>query len=72
MSRKFKFHNKEVLCHHNKPIELWSMEIISQKLNYIHQNPLKAGFVRAAAHWKYSSADNYSGGLGVIDVLKLY
>ena len=47
------------------------MEVINQKLNFIHQNHVKAGFLTAAAHWKYSSADNYSGGLGVIDVLKL-
>lgn len=28
--------------HHNQPIELWSKEVIEQKLNYIHQNPVKA------------------------------
>ncbi len=44
--------------HHNKPIELWSTAVIKQKLDYIHNNPVKAGFVTAPMHWKYSSARN--------------
>ncbi len=31
---------------HNKPIELWSAKVIDQKLDYIHNNPVEAGFVR--------------------------
>ena len=31
--------------HHNKPIELWSNAVIKQKIDYIHNNPVKAGFV---------------------------
>ena len=31
--------------HHNKPIELWSIDVIEQKVKYIHENPMKAGFV---------------------------
>ncbi len=58
--------------HHNKPIELWSIEVIMQKLNYVHQNPVASGFVPQAEYWKYSSADNYSGGNGVIDVALIY
>ena len=57
--------------HHNKPIELWSQEVIMQKLEYIHQNPVVAGFVPEAEHWKYSSAINYNGKEGVMDVLFL-
>lgn len=57
--------------HHNQPIELWSQSVILQKLSYIHQNPVTAGFVTEAESWKYSSAINYSGGKGVIDVLLL-
>ncbi len=44
--------------HHNKPIELWSIKVIKQKLDYIHNNPLKAGFVTNPVHWKWSSARN--------------
>ena len=44
--------------HHNKPIELWTTKVIKQKLEYIHNNPLKAGFVDQPIDWKYSSARN--------------
>lgn len=54
--------------HHNKPIELWSPEVIEQKADYIHNNPVEAGFVTEPWYWKYSSAIDYSGGKGLIDV----
>ncbi|VEH20268.1 Uncharacterised protein [Chryseobacterium nakagawai] len=44
---------------HNKPIEIWSLKVFEQKLNYIHQNPVKSGFVIDPWEWKYSSARNY-------------
>jgi len=44
--------------HHNKPIELWSTAVIKQKLDYIHNNPVEAGFVTEPTQWKYSSARN--------------
>jgi len=47
--------------HNNKPIELWSTAVIRQKLNYIHNNPVKAGFVTEPTQWKYSSARNIAG-----------
>jgi putative transposase len=56
---------------HNKPIELWSNEVILQKMNYIHQNPVESGFVSEPHHWKYSSANDYSGGKGLIDLVYL-
>lgn len=54
--------------HHNKPIELWSAEVIEQKADYIHNNPVEAGFVTEPWHWKYSSAIDYAGGKGLIDI----
>jgi putative transposase len=29
----------------NKPIGLWSIDVIKQKLNYIHNTPVASGFV---------------------------
>lgn len=46
---------------HNNPIELWSNHVIDQKLEYIHNNPVEAGFVDDPVHWKYSSARDYAG-----------
>ncbi len=53
---------------HNKPIELWSSYIIDQKVDYIHMNPVEAGFVLEPEHWKYSSAIDYSGGKGLLEI----
>ncbi|AQX05750.1 transposase [Elizabethkingia meningoseptica] len=43
----------------NHPIEIWSLHVFEQKLNYIHQNPVESGFVMDPWEWKYSSASNY-------------
>ena len=40
----------------------------NQKLNYIHQNPVKAEFVNRAEDYRYSSAIDYAGGKGLLDV----
>ena len=57
--------------HDNHPIELWSAEVIEQKANYIHYNPVVAGFVSEPHEWRYSSAIDYSGGKGLIEVTHL-
>jgi putative transposase len=54
--------------HHNKPIELWSAAVIEQKADYLHNNPVEAGFVTEPWHWKYSSATDYADGKGLIDI----
>ncbi|MFT2008645.1 REP-associated tyrosine transposase [Pontibacter sp. 13R65] len=53
---------------HNQPVELWSAAVIDQKIDYIHQNPVEAGFVSEAHYWKYSSAIDYSGGKGLLEI----
>jgi putative transposase len=57
--------------HDNHPIELWSAEVIEQKANYIHSNPVTAGFVNEPQEWRYSSAIDYSGGKGLIEIIFL-
>lgn len=42
------------------PVELSNHNIFQQKLDYIHQNPLKAGYVTEAEKWYYSSANLFS------------
>jgi len=51
------------------PIEISSQEFFDEKLEYIHQNPVKAGFVFEPHEYIYSSAVNYAGGMGVLDVV---
>ncbi|SDI70137.1 REP-associated tyrosine transposase [Mucilaginibacter sp. P25] len=54
--------------HHNKPIELWTAAVIEQKADYIHNNPVEAGFVTEPSYWRYSSAIDYVDGKGLIDI----
>ena len=53
------------------PIELWSNGVIDEKLNYIHQNPVSSGFVFRAEDYLYSSAIDYAGETGLVDVFVL-
>ncbi|TSD67310.1 transposase [Inquilinus sp. KBS0705] len=50
----------------NHPILLYSPAVIDQKIDYIHENPVKAGFVGSAHEFWYSSA-NPESPLKVID-----
>ena len=56
---------------HNKPIELYDNKIKTQKLNYIHNNPVKAGIVYNPEDYVYSSAIDYAGSKGLIDIILL-
>ncbi len=43
--------------------------MLRQKIDYVHENPVRRGYVDAPEHWRYSSARNYvGGGLAVMDV----
>jgi REP element-mobilizing transposase RayT len=41
------------------PEAIVSNEFFIQKLNYIHENPVRKGFVEHPEHWIFSSARNY-------------
>ena len=42
-------------------VELLSQEMAQQKLDYIHQNPVRAGICYRAEDYVYSSASCYAG-----------
>lgn len=52
--------------HDNRPIQLWSKDVIAQKINYLHQNPVAAGIVEKPEHYLYSSAKDYTGEQGLV------
>jgi putative transposase len=52
------------------PEWIGSIEMMQQKIEYIHQNPVKRGYVDLAEHWRYSSARDYAGGAGLLPVDK--
>lgn len=53
----------------NEAKELLSNTFIDQKLDYIHQNPVRAEWVDEPEHYRYSSATNYAGGSGLFPVI---
>jgi REP element-mobilizing transposase RayT len=54
----------------NHPIALWSQDVIWQKLDYIHMNPVRAGIVAKSYDYIYSSAtDYYLNQKGLLDVI---
>lgn len=67
-SRSSNVQRNQFWQHDNHPIELWSPEVIEQKAEYLHNNPVAAGLVREQHDWIYSSAIDYAGGKGLIEI----
>jgi putative transposase len=42
--------------------------MMREKLDYIHANPVKRGYVNLPEHWHYSSVANYAELAGLIDI----
>jgi putative transposase len=53
---------------HNKPIEIVNNDMFYQKLNYIHRNPVEAGFVENEEDYLFSSARDFYNKKGLIDL----
>ena len=47
---------------------VFSEAMMREKLDYIHYNPVKRGYVDAPEHWRYSSARNCLGQPGLIEI----
>lgn len=56
----------------NHPEVIYSDSFLKTKLNYIHENPVRAGIVSDPEHYRYSSAADYSGKKGVTEIDLLY
>lgn len=72
----FRFHanrtnqNKEfnIWTNDNHPEEIFSQDFLMSKLNYLHENPVRAGIVSKAEDYLYSSASDYANGKGLIEI----
>ena len=51
---------------------VFSEAVMREKLDYIHQNPVKRGYVDVPEHWRYSSARDYAGQTGLMEVDSWY
>jgi putative transposase len=79
MLYRFKYHAK--FSNRIKDYKLWqdgyhaiecsTLPILAQKLNYIHNNPVTAQIVAEPEHYIYSSALDYSGGKGPVEIIIL-
>ncbi len=68
-SSNFRF---KVWEHENHPVIFDTIYMYDQRLNYIHYNPVKAGFVTEPQHWMYSSAiDYFTDKKGLLDIVIL-
>lgn len=52
----------------NHPEEIYSGSFMLTKLNYLHENPVRARLVKEPSQYLYSSAADYEGKKGLIDI----
>ncbi len=62
--------NYQVWTHENHAEEIFSNSFIEQKIEYIHNNPVRAGLVAKPEDYLYSSARNYAELDSVIEINK--
>jgi len=55
---------------HPKLIQSDSM--MKEKIEYIHHNPVKRGYIEEAEHWRYSSAKDYAGVNGLLEIERVW
>ncbi len=51
------------------PVQIQGEAMMRQRLEYIHNNPVKRGYIDDPLCWRYSSARNYAGLKGLIEVV---
>ena len=62
----------QIWTNDNHPEICFTFDFMFSKLRYIHENPVRAGFVRRAEDYIYSSASNYAEMGGILDIELLY
>ena len=50
------------------PKQIQNDAMMWQKIEYTHSNPVERGFVDEPIHWRWSSARNYAGQQGLVEV----
>jgi len=49
------------------PERITTTDMLNQKINYIHYNPVKAGLVTIPEQWRYSSVGYYDGNESIME-----
>lgn len=68
-ARSHKHHKYMFWQQEYHPVLVYKPEIFHQKMDYIHENPVRAGIVNEPYHYRYSSAIDYSGGKGLLEII---
>ena len=55
-----------------QPKQILSEKMMREKIEYIHNNPIKRGYVDEATHWRYSSARDYEGVVGLVGISRVW
>jgi putative transposase len=55
-----------------QPKLIQSESMMIEKIKYIHNNPVKRGYVDKASHWRYSSARDYEDIDGLIEIERVW
>jgi len=55
-----------------QPKLIQSEQMMIERINYIHNNPIKRGYIDEAVHWRYSSARDYEGIDGLIEIERMF
>jgi REP element-mobilizing transposase RayT len=55
----------------NHPKQISSEEMLRQKIEYLHHNPVRAGLADKPEDWPYSSARNWAGLPGMLEIDQL-
>lgn len=61
----------KIWIHENHPVELGSAALQEQRLEYIHQNPVRAGICYRAEDYVYPSAAAYAGEESLVPLVML-
>ncbi|MFZ4705243.1 MAG: REP-associated tyrosine transposase [Bacteroidales bacterium] len=67
--RQNKAGDYQVWTHENHAVEVYGNSFIQTKVEYIHNNPVRAGIVNKAEDYKYSSACTYADLEGLLDII---
>ncbi|TKK71659.1 transposase [Ilyomonas limi] len=58
----------QLWTHENHAVELFTPAFTQQKMEYIHNNPVRTGIVEKPEDYLYSSARNYAGLKSVLEI----
>ncbi len=63
--------NYQIWTHENHAVILYGNSFINQRINYIHENPVRAGIVERPEDYIYSSARSFAGLPCLLDIPQL-